>query len=33
MLLVSGEDIDRNLLDRASAELGLTLQWQAAQES
>lgn len=33
MLLVSGEDIDRNLLDRACAELGLTLQWQAAQES
>jgi hypothetical protein len=32
MLLVSGETIDRDLLDRACAELGLSPQWQAARD-
>lgn len=31
MLLVSPESIDRTLLDRASAELGLGAQWRQAQ--
>ena len=32
MLKMSNEDIDRGLLERASAELGLTQQWAAAQK-
>ena len=32
MLLVSGETIDRDLMDRACAELGLSPQWQAARD-
>lgn len=31
MLAVSAEAMDRNLLDRASAELGLAEQWRLAQ--
>jgi hypothetical protein len=33
MLDVSGETIDRRLLDRACVELGLTQQWQVTQEN